>query len=162
MSSPSDKVWIFVKGRRSFKWKGSVLCPFHKSRLLLLSKGRCQKLRWANPFWSVTYCKKTVKFMQWTVISLSSILPPSSPSTLLLWHCLLLRAWDSQRSWEVTLTLQFFDLWLLELEKSLTPGIQHYTAGYELKWFFKLGKLGKIPVCTVADYSSQPRSPVQK
>lgn len=86
MSSPSDKVWIFVKGRRSFKWKGSDLCPFHKSRLLLLSKGRCQKLRWANPFWSVTYCKKTVKFMQWTVISLSSILLPSSPSTLLLWH----------------------------------------------------------------------------
>lgn len=68
MSSPSDKVWIFVKGRRSFKWKGSDLCPFHKSRLLLLSKGRYQKLRWANPFWSVAYCKKTVKFMQWTVI----------------------------------------------------------------------------------------------
>ena len=86
MSSPSDKVWIFVKGRRSFKWKGSDLCPFHKSKLLLLSKGRCQKLRRPNPFWSVAYCKKTVKLTQWTVVFPVQHPPPSSLLTLLLWH----------------------------------------------------------------------------
>ena len=86
MSSPSDKVWIFVEGRRSFKWKGSDLCPFHKSRLSLLSKGRCQKLRWPNPFWSVAYCKKTVKLTQWTVAFPVQHPPPSSLLTLLLWH----------------------------------------------------------------------------